>query len=84
MAQITLISDVMMANAFFNENILFFGAATMSSAHISPDIKLMLVVLEITVNYTIFAFQDCFPPVSLSSRPHKEVIKSKQKNLTDF
>lgn len=63
-----------MANTCLNENILFFGTETMSSAHINPDIKLMLVVLERTVNHTIFAFQDCFLPVSLSSRPNKEVV----------
>lgn len=64
-----------MANTFLNENILFFGAGTMSSAHINPDIKLMLVVLEITVNYTVFAFQVCFPQFHC----HPDHIKKRYK-----
>lgn len=71
-----------MANTSLDKNILFFGAGTMSSAYLNPDIKLMFVAEGRRVCHRIFAFQDCvFPQLHC----HPDQIKIQQKKShSDF
>lgn len=51
-----------MANPSLGKNIPFFGAGTISSAHLKPDIRLMFMSLGRRVHHRIFAFRDCVFP----------------------
>lgn len=68
-----------MANTSLDKNILFFGAGTMSSAYLNPDIKLMFVAGGRRVHHRSFAFQDCvFPQLHC----HPDQIKIQQKKIS--